>query len=98
MDRTKTRTSSWETLSSCRTAPLKPKPGLNGPPADGGHDRPNDCDADLSPVEKVSGNYVEAKLCWRSNAGRSWASYALFIHVLGGIELNVDSCIVEPSL
>src|SRR5437763_2141549 len=98
MDSAKTRTSGRNTLSSARTAPLKPKRGLNGPPADGGHDQLNDCDADLSPVEKVPGNYVEAKLCWRSNAGRSWASCALFVHVLGGIELNVDSCIVEPSL
>ena len=33
MDGTKTRTSGRETLSSGRTAPLKPKSGLNGPPA-----------------------------------------------------------------
>jgi hypothetical protein len=32
MDSTKTRTSGGKTLSSDRTAPLKPKPGLNGPP------------------------------------------------------------------
>ena len=32
MDGTKTRTSGGKTLSSCRTAPLKPKPGLSGPP------------------------------------------------------------------
>src|SRR5207244_3996754 len=32
MDRAKTRTSRGHTLSSCRIAPLKPKPGLNGPP------------------------------------------------------------------
>ena len=30
MDGTKTRTSGGEILSSCRTAPLKPKSGLNG--------------------------------------------------------------------
>src|ERR1700686_838841 len=33
MDGTKTRTSGGNTLSSRRTAPLKPKPGLSGPPA-----------------------------------------------------------------
>jgi hypothetical protein len=33
MDGTKTRTSGGKTLSSDRTAPLKPKPGLSGPPA-----------------------------------------------------------------
>ncbi len=32
VDGTKTRTSGGNTLSSRRTAPLKPKPGLNGPP------------------------------------------------------------------
>ena len=32
MDGTKTRTSGEKTLSSDRTAPLKPKPGLSGPP------------------------------------------------------------------
>src|SRR5438876_9633041 len=32
MDGTKTRTSGGKTLSSRRTAPLKPKPGLSGPP------------------------------------------------------------------
>src|SRR5271154_1520962 len=32
MDGTKTRTSGGNTLSSCRTAPLKPKSGLSGPP------------------------------------------------------------------
>ncbi len=32
MDGAKTRTSGGKTLSSCRTAPLKPKPGLSGPP------------------------------------------------------------------
>jgi hypothetical protein len=33
MDGTKTRTSGGKTSSSARTAPLKPKPGLSGPPA-----------------------------------------------------------------
>ena len=33
MDGTKTRKGSRQTLSRSRTAPLKPKPGLNGPPA-----------------------------------------------------------------
>src|ERR1700746_598322 len=32
MDATKPRTSRGKTLCSRRTAPLKPKPGLNGPP------------------------------------------------------------------
>jgi len=32
MSGTKTRKSGRKTLSSCRTAPLKPKPYLNGPP------------------------------------------------------------------
>ena len=32
MDRAKTRTSCWKPLCSRRTAPLKPKAGLNGPP------------------------------------------------------------------
>ena len=32
MDSAKTRESSGNTLSSRRTAPLKPKPGLSGPP------------------------------------------------------------------
>src|SRR5208282_1797708 len=32
MDGTKTRTSGGKTLSSGGTAPLKPKPGLSGPP------------------------------------------------------------------
>ena len=30
-----TRTSRRQTVCSCRTAPLKPKPGLSGPPASG---------------------------------------------------------------
>ena len=33
MDGTKARTGGEEAPSSCRTAPLKPKPGLNGTPA-----------------------------------------------------------------
>jgi hypothetical protein len=32
MDDTKTRKSGGKTLCGCRTAPLKPRPGLNGPP------------------------------------------------------------------
>src|SRR6266849_284111 len=34
MDDTKTRKSGRKTLSSSRTAPLKPKPGLSGPPVE----------------------------------------------------------------
>jgi hypothetical protein len=33
MNGAKTRTSGGKTLSSCRTAPLKLKPGLSGPSA-----------------------------------------------------------------
>jgi len=33
MDGAKARTNGGNTLSSCRTSPLKPKAGLSGPPA-----------------------------------------------------------------
>ena len=36
MDGAKARTSAGKTLSSRRTAPLKPKPGLSGPPVESG--------------------------------------------------------------
>ena len=41
MDSTKTRTSGGKALSSDRTAPLKPKPGLNGPPTRMGRKLPD---------------------------------------------------------
>jgi hypothetical protein len=56
MDGAKTRARGWKTLSSGRTAPLKPKPGLNGPPARRSHPDIEIIEAALP--DTILGNFV----------------------------------------
>ncbi len=51
MDGTKTRTSGGKTLFSSRTAPLKPKAGLSGPPVQRLHDSEKES---LAPKEMLT--------------------------------------------